>query len=104
MSGLSIDRFNIKQSHQYIYPLLFRIAMDVLPAQASSVSSERVFSSSKMTCTAERNRIASENLEYLQVLKHALLQQRREPTGALVPHPLDFVSHIFESLLVEDDD
>ena len=78
--------------------------MDVLPAQALSVSSERVFSSIKMTCTPEHNCIASENLKYLQVLKHALLQHRKEPVGDLPLHPLDLVSHIFKNLSVENDE
>ena len=43
--------------------------MDVLPAQASSVPCERLFSSGKETCTARRNRIHPELMEALQVLK-----------------------------------
>ncbi|KAF8689423.1 Encoded by, partial [Rhizoctonia solani] len=35
-----------RQANRFTYPLLYRIAMDVLPVQASSVSSEQVFSSS----------------------------------------------------------
>lgn len=45
--------------------------MDVLPAQASAVPCERVFSSSKETCSLHRNRICPELLEALQVLKFA---------------------------------
>lgn len=43
--------------------------MDVLPAQASSVPCERLFSSGKETCTARRNRIQPELMEALQALK-----------------------------------
>lgn len=50
--------------------------MDVLPAQASSVSSERVFSSSKLTCTQTRNKIGTRTVESLQILKYSLRQQR----------------------------
>ncbi|CAE7090735.1 unnamed protein product [Rhizoctonia solani] len=53
-------------------PYLHAIAMDVLPAQASSVSSERVFSSSKLTCTRARNKISTSTVEALQILKYAL--------------------------------
>ncbi|KAG9087458.1 hypothetical protein FRC06_002532 [Ceratobasidium sp. 370] len=89
--------------HQYTYPLLFRIAMDVLPAQASSVSSERVFSSSKLTCTSAHNQITPENMEYLQVLKHALARRRREVPEGSASQDLDFVSHLYENLVLEDD-
>lgn len=43
--------------------------MDVLPAQASSVPCERLFSSGKETCTARRNRIQPKLMEALQALK-----------------------------------
>lgn len=62
---------------QTTQPILRRIAMDVLPAQASSVSSERVFSSSKLTCTRARNKISAQMVERLQILKYCL----RHPSG-----------------------
>jgi hypothetical protein len=50
-------------------PYLFRVAMDILPVQASSVPCERLFSSSKETSTPRRNRINPQLMEALQVLK-----------------------------------
>jgi len=55
---------------------MFRVAMDVLPAQASAVPCERVFSSSKETCTLRRNRVSRVLLEALQVLKHSYRSER----------------------------
>jgi hypothetical protein len=43
--------------------------MDILPIQASSVPCERVFSSSKETTTARRNKLGPELVEALQILK-----------------------------------
>ena len=43
--------------------------MDILPAQASAVACERLFFSSKETCTPRRNRINSHLMEALQILK-----------------------------------
>jgi hypothetical protein len=43
--------------------------MDILPIQASSVPCERVFSSSKETTTARRNKLHPQLVEALQVLK-----------------------------------
>ncbi|KAG8680224.1 hypothetical protein FRC11_002786 [Ceratobasidium sp. 423] len=54
----------------------WKIAMNVLPAQASAVSSECVFSSSKKTCTSECSRLSADSMEYLQVLKHSLVHRR----------------------------
>ncbi len=43
--------------------------MDILPIRASSVPYERVFSSSKETTTARRNKLSPQLVEALQVLK-----------------------------------
>ena len=55
---------------------MFRVAMDVLPAQASAVLCERVFSSSKETCTLRRNRVSRVLLEALKVLKYSYRSER----------------------------
>ncbi|KAG8683566.1 hypothetical protein FRC11_013369 [Ceratobasidium sp. 423] len=94
----AIDLIEYWRAHEFTYPLLYHITMDVLPVQASSVSSERIFSSSKMTCTAERNRLSVRTMEALQVLKHALKHHRHE----LSEVSLDLVSHIFETLKLDD--
>ncbi|KAF8747816.1 hypothetical protein RHS01_11268 [Rhizoctonia solani] len=85
--------------------------MNVLLAQALSVSSERVFSSSKLTVTAQRTRLSALNVEYLQVLKHTLRRRRRNrldgvtETGIEIePNGLDLVSHLFESVTCEDEE
>ncbi|KAJ8457389.1 hypothetical protein ONZ45_g18333 [Pleurotus djamor] len=64
-----VNLLNYWELKQYEFPHLFPVAMDVLPTQASSVPCERIFSSSKETCTLRRNRFRPELLEALQVLK-----------------------------------
>jgi hypothetical protein len=54
--------------------------MDILPIQASSVPSERVFSSGKETMTARRRRISPRLMESLQILKFSINKDQ----------PLDF--------------
>ncbi|KIJ42655.1 hypothetical protein M422DRAFT_99416, partial [Sphaerobolus stellatus SS14] len=58
------------------YPRLFCMAMDYLPAQASSVPAERVFSSSAETDTPCRNRLSPHLFEQLQMLKFMLRKSR----------------------------
>jgi hAT family C-terminal dimerisation region len=58
------------------FPTLFRIALDYLPIQASSVPCERVFSSAKETDTLKRNRIHPVLMEALQTLKFSLKKER----------------------------
>ena len=55
--------------------------MDILPAQASAVSVERVFSSSKETDTARRSRLSPELFEALQILKYSVKRRRLDFTG-----------------------
>ena len=52
------------------------MAMDYLLIQASAVPCERVFSSAKETVTARRNRISSDLMEALQVLKYFIVRGR----------------------------
>ncbi|EUC60763.1 hAT family dimerization protein, partial [Rhizoctonia solani AG-3 Rhs1AP] len=107
-----MEAFEIVQwwiENRYKYPILYYMAMNILPAQASSVSSERVFSSSKLTSTPERNRLSVENMEFLQVLKHALCRHWRDAmTGIVIPtdddsDELDFVSHLFDNTTEDND-
>ena len=62
------------KENQHRYPTMFKMALDYLPIQASSVPCERVFSSSKETCTLRRSRITPDLMEALQVLKFHVKQ------------------------------
>ena len=57
------------------------MALDYLPAQTSSVPSERAFSSSAETDTRRRNRITPELMEKLQMLKYMLKRAQLDFTG-----------------------
>ena len=74
------------------FPNLFYLAMDVLPAQASSAPCERLFSSGKETCTARRNRIRPKLMEALQALK---LSSR---TGSL-----NLTAHLLDGFCPQED-
>jgi hypothetical protein len=91
------SNYNVKitmplQAKSSDLPLVHRVALDILPAQASSVSSERVFSSSKLTCTQLRNHISAANVEALQVLKHSLRCRHDTPLFDS-PETLDSMAH-----------
>jgi hAT family protein len=58
--------------------------MDFLPIQASSVPCERVFSSSAETDSKKRNRIASDLMEALQILKYAIKKEELNFTQQLL--------------------
>jgi hypothetical protein len=60
---------DFQQTHSKIYPTLARIALDVLPVQASSVPCERLFSAGKEIADDRRARLGAERFEELQMLK-----------------------------------
>ena len=70
------DLLALGQISKKIYPHIYLVALDILPVQASSVPCERVFSSSKETCTARRSRLSPGLLEVLQILKYLYKQER----------------------------
>jgi hAT family C-terminal dimerisation region len=72
------------QMNSSSFPTLFKMAMDYLPIQASSVPSERVFSSSAETDTKKRNRISPLLMEALQMLKFYLKKKRLDFTESWV--------------------
>ncbi|KIJ48994.1 hypothetical protein M422DRAFT_99219, partial [Sphaerobolus stellatus SS14] len=58
------------------FPRLYCLAMDYLPAQVSSVPSERVFSGGGEMDRRRRNRISLALFEQLQMLKFMLKKAR----------------------------
>ena len=66
---------------------------------ASSVSSERAFSSAALTITKRRNRLKGDVVEALQVMKRLLRHDLvfREPgPSSITENPLDFDDELLE--------
>jgi hypothetical protein len=63
------DLLNWWKVNEYIYPTLSKIAKDFLSIQSSSVSSEQLFSSSKLVITDRRNKLNEDTIQYLMCLK-----------------------------------
>jgi hypothetical protein len=84
-----------------LYPTLARIALDVLPAQASSVPCEQMFSGSKQIATDRRACLGSIVFEELVIMNSA-----RGPDlynmAAWNAAQMDEVSFDFEEMLEED--
>ena len=63
---------------------MFRVALDVLPVQASAVPCERAFSSSKETDALRRANLSPKLMEYLQILKYVFREDRLNMTDGLL--------------------
>lgn len=81
---MSIIQLNSSRPGFTVWSLL---ALDYLPIMASSVSSERAFSSAGITISKRRNRLKADIVESLQFLKWSirrdLLYREPEPTSVL---------------------
>jgi hypothetical protein len=78
---------------------MLKVALDILPVQVSAVSCERIFSSSKETCTMRRNLLSSVLLEVLQVLKHVY----KEGTSHLIVMEEDYsIESVMEAASINE--
>lgn len=91
---------------------MYRVALDILPIQASAVPCERVFSSSKETDTLRRANLSPKMMEVLQMLKYFLrrdldftdgLVAREQETTVTVPDiSKDLFTELLESGRIEE--
>ena len=90
------------QSKKYEFPILYRIALDVIPIQASAVPCERVFSSSKETDTNRQSSIGPEFMEVLQMCKYLYRSERLDfMSGLLATEEECSVIDVLPSTLAE---
>jgi hypothetical protein len=83
--GQLSDFFQVQSTR---WSSVFRLSLDLLSAQGTSVPCERVFSSAKLTKSDLRNRLSPELMEATQVLKFTLKRH-----GVSGPE-LDFTGHL----------
>ena len=69
--GFFLILFTTPQNNAKLYPTLARIALDVLPSQASSVPCERLFSGTKQIAVDRRARLGAAVFEELVVMGSA---------------------------------
>jgi hypothetical protein len=77
-----------------MFPTIYKLAMDFLPIQASSVPCERVFSSSSDTFTKKRNRLSPYLMEVLQIVKFTLKKDRLHFTKGWAASQNDMEYHL----------
>jgi hypothetical protein len=83
LSGLN-DTHCCSQSKKREFPILYRIALDVIPIQASAVPCKRVFSSSKEIDTNRRSSIGHELMEVLQMSKYLYRSEHLDFTTGIL--------------------
>ncbi|GJS87053.1 zinc finger BED domain-containing protein RICESLEEPER 2 [Tanacetum coccineum] len=94
-----------------MFPVLSRMAMDILSVQATSVASEFAFSTSRRVLSIRRKRLTLASLEMCMCLKDHLDAQERKHDKSTLETPVDFKEEILdaeiqanESILLSDEE
>ncbi|GJZ60961.1 zinc finger BED domain-containing protein RICESLEEPER 2 [Tanacetum coccineum] len=84
------------KAKESIFPILSRMARDMLSVQATSVASESAFSTSGRVLSIRRTRLKPTSLEMCMCLKDHLDSQDRIQNTSSLEHSLDFEEDILE--------
>ncbi|GJX76926.1 zinc finger BED domain-containing protein RICESLEEPER 2 [Tanacetum coccineum] len=79
-----------------MYPVLSRMAMDIISVQASSVASESAFSTSGRVLSIRRTRLTPASLEMCMCLKDHLDAKERKQDKSPLEIPLDFEEDVLD--------
>nr|GEW69864.1 zinc finger BED domain-containing protein RICESLEEPER 2 [Tanacetum cinerariifolium] len=79
-----------------MFPVLSRMAMDILSVQATSVASESAFSTSGNVLSIRRTRLTPTSFEMCMCLKDHLDAQERKQDKSTLETPVDFEEEILD--------
>ncbi|GJX63331.1 zinc finger BED domain-containing protein RICESLEEPER 2 [Tanacetum coccineum] len=79
-----------------MFPVLSRMAMDIISVQASSVASESAFSTSGRVLSIRRTRLTPASLEMCMCLKDHLDAKERKQDKSPLEIPLDFEEDVLD--------
>nr|GEW92720.1 putative reverse transcriptase domain-containing protein [Tanacetum cinerariifolium] len=82
-----------------MFPVLSRMAMDLVSVQASSVASESAFSTSGRVLSIQRTRLTPASLEMCMCLKDHLDAKERKQDKCPLETPLDFEEDVFDDVV-----
>ncbi|GKC80267.1 zinc finger BED domain-containing protein RICESLEEPER 2-like protein [Tanacetum coccineum] len=79
-----------------MFPVISRMAMDIISVQASSVASESAFSTGGRVLSIRRTRLTPTSLEMFMCLKDHLDAQGRKQDKCPLEIPLDFEEDVLD--------
>ncbi|GKC40778.1 zinc finger BED domain-containing protein RICESLEEPER 3 [Tanacetum coccineum] len=86
-----------------MFPVLSRMAIDILSVQATSIASESAFSTSGMVLSIRRTRLTPASLEMCMCLKDHLDAQERKQDKSILETPVDFEEEILDVEVQENE-
>nr|GEU66216.1 transposase [Tanacetum cinerariifolium] len=90
-------------SNESMFPVLSRIAMDLISVQATSVAFEFVFSTSGRVLSIRRTKLTPSSLEMCMCLKDHLDAQKRKQHTSTLENALDFEDEILDAEVQENE-
>ncbi|GJU36014.1 zinc finger BED domain-containing protein RICESLEEPER 2 [Tanacetum coccineum] len=92
----TFDVLGFWKEKETMFPVLSRMAMDIISVQASSVASESAFSTSGRVLSIRRTRLTPASLEMCMCLKDHLDAKERKQDKCHLEIPLDFEEDVFD--------
>ncbi|GJX25933.1 zinc finger BED domain-containing protein RICESLEEPER 2-like protein [Tanacetum coccineum] len=92
----TFDVLGFWKEKETMYPVLSRMAMDIISVQASSVASESAFSTSGRVLSIRRTRLTPASLEMCMCLKDHLDAKERKQDKSPLEIPLDFEEDVLD--------
>ncbi|GJV45942.1 zinc finger BED domain-containing protein RICESLEEPER 2-like protein [Tanacetum coccineum] len=93
----TFDVLGFWKAKETMFPVLSRMAMDILSVQATSVASESAFSTSGRVLSIRRTRLTPASLEMCMCLKDHLDAQERKQDKSTLETPVDFEEEILDA-------
>ncbi|GJZ11105.1 putative reverse transcriptase domain-containing protein [Tanacetum coccineum] len=93
----AFDVLGFWKAKESIFPVLSRMAMDIISVQATSVASESAFSTSGRVLSIRRTRLTPASLEMCMCLKDHLDAQERKQDKSSLETPVDFEEEILDA-------
>nr|GEW49219.1 zinc finger BED domain-containing protein RICESLEEPER 2 [Tanacetum cinerariifolium] len=91
------DVLGFWKAKETTFPVLSRMAMDILSVQATSVASESAFSTSGRVLSIRRTRLTPASLETCMCLKDHLDAQEHKQDKSTLETPVDFEKEILDA-------
>nr|GEV20080.1 zinc finger BED domain-containing protein RICESLEEPER 2 [Tanacetum cinerariifolium] len=95
----TFDVLGFWKEKEIMYPVLSRMAMDLISVQASSIASEFTFSTSGRVLSIQKTRLIPMSLEMCMCLKNHLDAKERKQDKCPFEIPLDFKKDVFDDEL-----
>ncbi|GKD11158.1 zinc finger BED domain-containing protein RICESLEEPER 2 [Tanacetum coccineum] len=92
----TFDVLGFWKEKETMYPVLSRMAMDIISVQASSVASESTFLTSGRVLSIRRTRLTPASLEMCMCLKDHLDAKERKQDKSPLEIPLDFEEDVLD--------